>query len=100
MTFAQDEALIQTTATNYMLLYVIIFMMLKVKKTFYLWLFVVGVCGDIHISKFEHEYAQLDFNATNWTEASWYKLYTGKIINFGANLGNVNKNKACRVFRK
>lgn len=93
MTFAQDEALIQTPATNYILLYVIIFMMLKVKKTFYLWLFVVGVCGDIHISKFEHEYAQLDFNATNWTEASWYKLYTGKIINFGANLGNVDKNK-------
>lgn len=93
ITFAQDEASIQTPATNYMLVYVIIFMMLKVKKTFYLWLFIVCVCGDIHISKFEHEYAQLDFSAVNWSEASWYRLYTDKIISFGTTLGNVDKNR-------
>lgn len=93
VTFAQNEALQPTPATNYILVYVIIFMLLKVKKPFYLCLLMVGANADVNFVRFEHENAEFSLNLTSWKQAFWSKVSHNYLFNIGILYGVVDRNK-------
>lgn len=93
ITFAQDEAILQTPATNYILVYVLIFMLLKVKKPLYLWLLIIGANADVNFLRFERENVEFSSNLTSWEKASWYKVKHDELLNVALVLGNVNKSQ-------